>query len=242
MVPEASNLLPNLLNATKLGRQRNQLLKWLRHPRAPAEKLLRPTGLTNHYGAKTGLTNQLRAHRLLCARKPHRRDAPHFAYAMRGTVHVLQHSSRETAKDATVLRLESDRGWLLYKGMTQAFRWPDERLRVLQRVERSVYAALRPSPPLNRLASGIARRLLRLEGEAKEATAPPYGCMHTRLERDMRQIVRVNHAGALPSLRDYLSPSLERHFPALRAVSRVFVSVGADIPAPDWRRLRGRTS
>ena len=68
---------------------------------------------------------------------------------------------------------------------------------------RAIRAAAEPLVP----EQVVAAAALGLSGGA------PYGCVHTRLERDMLKAVRFNKAGYAPTIDDYLSPHWAHRFP-----------------------------
>ena len=259
VMQDQDTFLHSLLAATKLGWQRRDVSLWLR--RSLLRRVIQPAALTNHYGEKTGLTNQLFAlvgcavlanlsgASLVLPPLTDERgankfgsifDREHFIDAIRGSLTVFpdQNSALSTKSGLNLLRLDPERGWLIYKGIYQAFPQTDPGLLAAQSVERAVYSALVPSPRLLSLSHSLAARLFGVSGDQ----ASPYGCIHTRLERDMLKIARFNNAGDLPTLSDYLSPTLAARFPNLTNVSRAFVSVGADIRLGDQRRLQRPTS
>ena len=100
-------------------------------------------------------------------------------------------------------------------------------------IEEAVYQGLRPAMVIRKRVRDAKRRL-RLGGMAL-GLAGGYGCVHARIEEDMRREWHLNGAGRPPSLREILA-GVARH-PQLHTVRTVFVAVGLAITRRDVETL-----
>ena len=253
--------LARLLAATKLGAERASIERWMA---APSPLVLRPhtllrgcpnAGLTNQIFSLVGclvLASLSRATMVVPALSggvgsgvelPFADvfDARHLTRALRGWVHLL-HAGDELTPGSSVHDLTSDRGWFVYKAMSTAFGANDDDAPsrdLLRRIELRVLMALRPSRAVRDRAAALARQL-GLGGGADGGGG--FGCVHTRLERDMLRSVRFNRAGEPPALEAYLSPAWAALYPEAVLGSRtVFVPVGLNLRVSDEKKLRQPT-
>lgn len=85
--------------------------------------------------------------------------------------------------------------------------------RPLELAEQAVLRGLRPAATLR---GKIERMKARLMHDGR-----PYGCLHARIETDMRLSWHLNRAGMPPSLKQYMDAMMVT--PALQDVARIFV-------------------
>lgn len=113
------------------------------------------------------------------------------------------------------------------------------------RIEEAVYRGLRPAASIRKRVRDARRRLglggPASAGSASRAGTAGFGCVHARIEEDMRREWHLNGAGRPPSLQQILR-GMARH-PRLHAVRTVFVAVGTAITPADRETLdHGTTS
>jgi hypothetical protein len=268
-------MLERLLEQTKLGAERREVLHWLSASKDIKKRRLLTFRTIMEAAPNAGLTNQI-----LCLvgaaifanatesalllpnfsawsadgqrlwRPMPFQDLFDLNFFVRRSSTVLTAGVFDlSASNATKglfhrLELNGDRGWYVYKAAGTAF-GPSGANRTVQRdrhralrrahaIEMVVLSALRPSSRVRRRALFLIHRLL--------GDGAPYGCIHTRVERDMLRAVHFNKAGDVPELPSYLSRTWAQRFPSeILAARRVFVPVGLDLRGSDERRLRGQT-
>ena len=93
-------------------------------------------------------------------------------------------------------------------------------------LEDAVLSGLQAVAPLRQKIAGVQARLRQ---PVREAAG--YGCLHTRIERDMKASWTQNRAGRPPSLNEYLSGIAA--LPQLRRTPGIFVAVGLAISHED---------
>jgi hypothetical protein len=249
-----ATLLSDLLTATKLGLERKRLLRWLavKDDRflAPAPLLLASpnAGLTNQIYSLVGcivlanLTSSTLVLPDLASGNSHSEltvetlrpipfadlfDASHFIHALRGVASVVNKTTAGIASHNTH-RLGSDRGWFIYKAMFSSSIRPH--LPLMRYIERSVLLALRASHSMRLRAASLRSKL---------GLHMHYGCVHTRIERDMLKAIRFNRAGSPPTLDDYFAASWPRRYPdSIGRTQKVFIPISLNLREVDSRRLR----
>ena len=240
-------MLSSFLDKSKLGLERRAILQWTRETAEGKIRVLNP-GTLLALSPNAGLTNQVFSLVGACqlanlsdsalmlpmftagkdvAAIPFTAifEAAHFAHTMRPAL-SLAHSSQRAARGLHTLG--HDRGWLLYKayqdllGYERAVHTRSALRTRLELIEHLVLVALRPSRVIHHWARMLRIALL---GHV------PYGCLHTRIERDMRRDVRYNQAGQPPSIHDYLSLGGVAMAETVRSTRRIFVPVSlSDFP------------
>ena len=128
-----------------------------------------------------------------------------------------------------VLRPRAMSGWWAYK------KWVHKRPhpRPLQHLEDALYRGLQPSAEIRTLV-----RLLQLELELQPGA---YGCVHTRIEIDVKRSWPVMQTGPPALLGDYYD-ALAQAEPELNGAKRIFAAVGAAITAQEREELDSRST
>ena len=128
-----------------------------------------------------------------------------------------------------VVRPRAMNGWWAYKKWVHSGSHP----RPQQRFEDALYRGLQPS-------AGIRRRV-RLVQEELGLQPGAYGCVHTRIEIDVKRSWPVMQTGPPALLSDYYD-ALAQAEPELNGVKRIFAAVGAAITAQERAELDSRST
>ena len=128
-----------------------------------------------------------------------------------------------------VLRPRAMNGWWAYKKWVHNGPHP----RPLQRFEDALYRGLQPS-------AGIRRRVRLVQAELGLQPGA-YGCVHARIEIDVKRSWPVMQTGPPALLGDYYD-ALAQAEPELNGVKRIFAAVGAAITAQEREELDSRST